>query len=386
MMTMTRTTESTAPTLRASMTLLLAFELGERGWKLGFTTGMGQRARVRQIPAGTVDRIIEEIARAKRRLQLPPDTAVVSCYEAGRTGFWLHRWLLAHGVTNHVVDSSSIEVNRRARRAKTDRLDLAGLLNLLARYLLGDQRVWRVVRVPSVAEEDARQLHRAWESLQQDRSRLLCRLQGLLSTQGLRLRIDDDFLQRLDAARLWDGRPVPEGLRQRIRRVWTQLELVNAQLKELVAARRALTPEPGTALSRYVDALPTLRGIGSIGAWMLATEIFGWRQIQNRRELAALVGLVPAPYQSGETNHDQGITRAGNKHVRRLMVQLAWSWVRYQPESALTQWYERRFGRGSRRMRRIGIVALARKLLIALWRYVDQGEIPDGAIVKCQAA
>jgi transposase len=258
--------------------LLLAFELGERVWKLGFTTGMGQRPRIRQIAAGAVGRICEEIARAKNRSKLPADAPVMSCYEAGRDGFWLHRWLLAQGVTNHVVDSSSIEVNRRARRAKTDRLDLAGLLNLLARYLLGDQRVWRVVHVPSVEDEDARQLHRTWESVQQDRSRLMCRLQGLLVTQGVRLRIDDEFLRRLEAARLWDGTPVPAGLKHRILRVWTQLELLNTQREELEAMRDALVPDPQTATGRYVDALPTLRGIGPIGAWVLATEIFGWRQ------------------------------------------------------------------------------------------------------------
>ena len=196
MMTMTRTTEST-PANTSAINLLLAFELGERSWKLGFTTGLGQRPRIRQIPAGAVDRVLEEIARAKRRLHLADDTLVVSCYEAGRDGFWLHRWLVAQGVTNHVVDSSSIEVNRRARRAKTDKLDLVGLLNLLARYLAGDQRAWRVVHVPSVAEEDARQVHRTWESVQQDRCRLRCRLQGLLVTQGVRLRINATFLQQL---------------------------------------------------------------------------------------------------------------------------------------------------------------------------------------------
>ena len=157
----------------------------ERAWKIGFTTGMGQRPRIRQIAAGAVDRVLDEIARAKSRLKLATDTPVVTCYEAGRDGFWLHRWLVAQGLTNHVVDSSSIEVNRRARRAKTDRLDVTGLLNLLARYFLGDHRVWRVVRVPTVAEEDARQLHRTWESVQQDRSRLLCRLQGLRARPGV---------------------------------------------------------------------------------------------------------------------------------------------------------------------------------------------------------
>ena len=173
MKTTTRVHESTAPGSIPSITLLLAFELGERTWKLGFTTGLGQRPRIRQVPAGAVDRVLEEIARAKRRLKLPVDTPVISCDEAGRDGFWLHRYLVAHGVTNSVVDSSSIEVKRRARRAKTDNLDLAGLLTLLARYLAGDRRAWHVVRVPSVADEDARQLHRTWETVQQDRTRLI---------------------------------------------------------------------------------------------------------------------------------------------------------------------------------------------------------------------
>ena len=136
MITTTRTAESTAPT----SCLLLAFELGQRSWKLGFSVGMGQRPRIRQIPAGAVGTLATEIERAKKRLGLPADSPVMSCYEAGRDGFWLHRYLVALGITNYVVDSSSIEVNRRARRAKTDRLDLAGLLSLLARYVLGDRR------------------------------------------------------------------------------------------------------------------------------------------------------------------------------------------------------------------------------------------------------
>jgi transposase len=386
MMTTTRTIESTAPTSTSTINLLLALELGERSWKLGFTTGLGQRPRIRQVPASAVGRVLEDIARAKRRLQVAAATPVVSCYEAGREAFWLHRYLVAQGITNHVVDSSSIEVPRRARRAKTDKLDLAGLLTLLARYLAGDRRAWHVVRVPSVADEDARQLHRTWETVQQDRTRLICRLQELLTTQGVRVPIRDDFPAQLEAARLWDGTPVPPGLQARLRRVWVQLELLNTQLAELEAERAALPVDPASVTGRYVTRLPTLRAIGPVGAWVLATEIFGWRDIRNARQLGGLVGLVPAPFQSGETDHDQGITRAGNRHVRRLMVQLAWSWRRYQPTSALTQWYEAKFGRGSRRQRRIGIVALARKLLIALWRYVEHGEIPEGAIVKGPAA
>jgi transposase len=386
MITMTRTEESTAVAPATAPTLLLAFELGERSWKLGFTTGLGQRPRMRQIPARATERVVEEVGRAKARFRLSADAPVASCYEAGREGFWLHRWLVAHGVQNHVIDSSSIEVNRRARRAKTDRLDLGGLLNVLARYSQGDAHAWRVVRVPSLEEEDARQLHRTRETVQQDRNRVINRLKALLLTQGLALPIDAKFLTRLEAARLCDGRPIPAGLHGRLQRNWAQLAFLNRTLAELDAERGALPVNPTSPLGRYVHALPTLRGIGPIGSWTLATEIFGWRQIKNGRELGALVGLVPAPYQSGETAHDQGITRAGHKHVRRLMVQLAWSWVRYQPGSALTRWYQGKFGHGGRRLRRIGIVALARKLLVALWRYVEHGEIPEGAIMTGHAA
>jgi len=381
MTTMTRHQESTA----APASLLLAFELSERTWKLGFTVGRGQRPRFRQIPAGALDALAQEIARAKSRLSLPADAPVVSCYEAGREGFWLHRYLVAQGIVNYVVDSSSIEVNRRARRAKTDALDLAGLLSLLVRFVHGEARVWHVVRVPSVADEDARQVHRLRETLQQERTRLLNRLQGLLTTQGLTIPLHADFGDRLAAARLWDGTPVPAGLQHRLRQGWAHLVFLNAQLAEVDQRRTALAADPQTVSGRCVEQLQTLRGIGSIGAWSLTTEIFGWRQIHNRRELGALVGLVPAPYQSGATSHDQGITRAGNRHVRRMIVQLAWSWLRYQPTSALSRWYRERFSQG-RRLRRIGIVALARKLLVALWRYLETGAVPDGAILKPHAA
>jgi transposase len=377
-MPMTRPIESTAPTGG----MLMAFELGQRSWKLGFTVGMGQRPLVRQIPAGAVDALATEITRAKKRLGLSADAPVTSCYEAGRDGFWLHRYLVAMGVTNYVVDSSSIEVNRRARRAKTDSLDLAGLLSLLARYALGDQRAWRVVRVPTVAEEDARHLPRTLEALTQDRTRLVNRLKSLLATQGLSLPINAQFLKRLSAARLWDGAPVPPGLQERLTRTWTQLEEVDGQMRDLKALHRRRPEQLPPATSRALAQLLTVRAIGPIGASVLATEIFGWRRIRNGRELGALVGLVPAPYQSGQIDYDQGITRAGNAHVRRVMVQLAWGWIRHQPDSALTHWYQQRFGGGGTRVRKIGIVALARRLLIALWRYLETGAVPDGAQLK----
>ena len=377
MATMTRERECNAPTTA----LLMALELGQRSWKLGFSTGIGQRSRVRQIAAGAVEAVANEILKAKLRLGLPPDAPVMSCYEAGREGFWVHRYLVAHGVTNHVVDSSSIEVNRRARRAKTDRLDLASLLNLLARYVQGDRRVWRVVRVPSVTDEDARHVPRTWETLTADRTRLINRITGLLLTQGVHLPIDKDFLAHLRTAQIWDGSPVPPGLQERLRADWALLQQVEGQLRER-KARAADLLDRRTRTSRVIDKLQQVQAIGRTGAWVLATEIFGWRQITNRRQLGNLVGLVPAPYQSGDTAHDQGITRAGNHHVRRVMVQLARGWLRYQPTSALTAWYQRRFSQGGKRLRRIGIVALARKLLIALWRYVQTGLMPEGAQLK----
>jgi transposase len=362
--------------------LLLAFELGQRSWKLGFTVGFGQRPRIRQIPARALHLLMSEIAAAKKKLGLPSEAPVISCYEAGRDGFWLHRHLLAQGITNYVVDSSSIEVNRRARRAKTDRLDLVGLLSLLLRYVQGDRRAWRVVRVPSVVEEDARHLPRTVEALTQDRSRLMSRLKSLLTTQGLSLPIDARFLTRLDATRLWDGTAVPPGLQERLSRTWRQLQEVDGQIRELKPLRLVDPAQVTPAASRAHAQLLTMRAIGPIGASVLATEIFGWRCIRNRRELGALVGLVPAPYQSGETDYDQGITRAGNAHVRRVIVQLAWGWTRHQPDSALTHWYQQRFGGGGKRLRKIGIVALARKLLIALWRYLETGVVPEGARLK----
>ena len=378
MQTMTRGTECSAATKQ----LLVAFELGQEWWKVGFTTGWGQRPRTRRIAAGDVQALLTEIARAKVTFRLPADAPVISCDEAGRDGFWLHRFLVAHGVTNHVVDSASMEVNRRKRGSKTDQLDLAGLLNLLARYLAGDRRCWRVVRVPTLADEDARQLHRTLETLQADRTRLINRVKAVLATLGVRLPVKSEFLGALETARVWDGQPIPLGARQRMERDWRQLQDIEAQLDEVRAARATLPVDVETTTGRYVHTLQTLRAIGPGGAWVLTTEIFGWREIHNPRQLGALIGLVPARYQSGETQRDLGITRAGNTHVRRMMVQLAWGWLRYQPGSALSRWYQQQFGHGAKRLRRIGIVALARKLLIALWRYVDAGVLPEGAQLK----
>jgi transposase len=375
----TATTRHSESTAEGPM-LMLAFELAEAHWKLGFTTGAAQRARRRQIPARDIERLGTEIAAAKRRFGLPADAPVTSCYEAGREGFWLHRCLEARGIRNLVVDSSSIEVKRRARRTKTDRVDLDGLLRLLGRYLSGEQHAWSVVHVPSIAAEDARQLEREIETVKQDRTRIVNRLRGLLAAQGVRVSVTTALPTRLAKVRVWSGEPLPTGLHARLGREWQHLQTINARITALVAARRRLL-----LLDRVAHPLLTLRGIGESGASVLSCEFFGWRQFRNPRQVGALSGLTPTPYRSGELIREQGIGKAGNRRVRAVMIQLAWAWLRFQPQSALARWYQARFGAGGARLRRIGIVALARKLLIALWRYLDAGVLPEGATVKVAA-
>jgi transposase len=371
-------------------TLYLAVELGQRSWTLGFTIGVGQRPRRRTIPTRDLARLGSELARAKQRFGLDPETPVVSCYEAGPDGFWLHRALTARGIRNVVVDASSIEVNRRARRAKADALDVEKLVEMLVRYVAGERRVWHVVHVPTVAEEDRRHLERERATRVQERTRLLNRIRGLLATHGVVLPLKGEVIAALARVRLWDGTPLPSGLQARLEREWQRVERVTAELRALTQERQQLLRQgprdPRDAVEvrthQQARALSGLRGIGPVLAWNLATELFAWRQFRNRRELGAVLGLVPTPYQSGERRHEQGISRSGNARLRGLAVELAWLWLRHQPLSALSQWYTQRFARGGPRLRRIGIVALARKVVIALWRYVEQGLLPAGALLK----
>jgi transposase len=362
--------------------LFVAFELSEKTWKLGFTTGHGQKPRERSFAAGHQARVLQEVAQAKRRFGLPETAPVVSCYEAGREGFWLHRFLEAQGIINYVADSSSIEVNRRKRRAKSDGLDVRKLLSMLMRFHQGERDVWRVVHVPSVAAEDQRHLHRDLETLKQERASTTTRIKGLLSSQGIRLTSLSKFPAQLDALRLWDGSPIPSGLRQRLLRVYAHHQFLSEQIAALEAERRVLLQNAQEASLEKVRQLMQLKGIGINGAWLLVMEFFGWRAFKNRREVGGLAGLTPTPYQSGESARDQGITKSGNRHVRWMTTELAWSWVRYQPESALSCWFRERFGGGGKRLRRMGIVAVARKLLIALWRFLETGLLPEGAELK----
>lgn len=362
--------------------LYLAFELSEAHWKLGLTIGVGQRPRERNIRSCDLVALRDEIQRAKKRFDLPASVMVVSCYEAGRDGFWLHRYLTQEGIENLVVDSSSIEVNRRQRRAKTDRMDVEKLLSQLIRYRSGDRKVWSVVHVPSVEDEDRRHLNRELSAAKKDRTRHSNRIKGLLVGQGIRLAIKDDFLDRLDAVRTWDGLPLPSGLQVRIRREYERMKLAGRQIKELEMERIEAIRHSEEPSVDMVRQLLQLKGIGLNSAWLYTMEFFSWRKFKNRKEVGALAGLTPTPHESGSRSRERGMSKAGNRHIRGMAVEIAWGWLRYQPDSELTLWYERRFGHGSSRMRRIGIVALARKLLVELWRYLETGVIPKGAVLK----
>jgi transposase len=378
---MTATTCSTECSA-ASATLNVAFELGSKKWTLGFTTGVGQRLRLREIAAGDLKALEKEFVLTKVRFGLLTNARVRSCYEAGRDGFWLHRWLIARGVANVVVESSSIEVNRRARRAKTDRLDVGTLLALLLRWARGERTVWSVVHIPSLDAEAQRQLTREIETVREDRKRVRNRIQGLLATQGIRLELTAGFTARLAEAHTGDGRPLPAAFGTRLAREWAQLHVIEKRLATLTADRDEQIATGTDRVTAVARLLCTVRGVAETSAAVFSAELFGTRTFSNGRQLGALIGLVPVPYRSDQSVRDQGISKAGRAELRRMWIQIAWGWLRWQPDSALTQWFQRRFSAAGGRSKRIGIVALARKLAIALWRYVEHGVVPEGATLK----
>jgi transposase len=365
---------------RGSM-LYLAFELGWTHWRLACSTGVGARPRHRTIAARDLEALRLEIERARKRFGLPADAPVVSCYEAGRDGFWLHRFLEAAGIRNLVVDSSSIEVNRRARRAKSDGLDAGKLLSMLIRFVNGERKVWSVVHVPQVQAEDERHLHRELMTLRKDRTRHTNRIKGWLAGCGLDVAVDGDLPETLSGRRLWDGSAVSPRLQQRVQREYVRRHLVDEQIRQLENERARLIRRADTDNTRMVRDLMRLRGIGPNSAWLYVMEFFGWRRLRNRRQLGSLAGLTPTPFQSGHDDHEQGISKAGNRRIRAMAIEIAWGWLRFQPDSELSQWYERRFGGGSPRLKKIGIVALARKLLVKLWLFLETGEVPQGAVL-----
>jgi transposase len=359
-------------------TLYVAFELGKKTWNLAMTSGFGVAPWLRSVPSRDWRGVERALAQGRVRFGLPAAAPVVSCYEAGRDGFWIHRALEERGIRNRVVDSASIEVNRRARRAKTDRLDALKLVTMLVRVCYGEKKVWSEVHVPSVAAEAARQVSRERTALTQEQTRLTNQMRGWLATWGAALPRRRPTAWWM-TVRDWAEAPLPVEVQARLARAEARLTVLEAQIAELDGQQHAAvtTAAPASALRQLVR----LKGIATRGASVLLDEGLVWRAFRNRRQIGGLLGFAPTPYDSGESVREQGISRAGNNRLQSISIQLAWNWVHWQPLSALTQWYREHFGTG-KRMRRIGIVAVARKLLIALWRYVTTGVVPTGAIVK----
>lgn len=364
----------------SGLVLYMVLELSNKQWKVGFSNE--QKMRQITLDAGDLETLEEQILAAKEKLMLDVSCPVKSCYEAGRDGFWIHRYLVGHGIENMVIDSASIEVNRRQRRAKTDRVDAQSLMRLLMRYCGGEKKVMSVVRVPSIEDEDRRRLHRERGRLIKERGGHSARIKSLLIAHGIRIDMNRFFLPRLKEAKSACGYKVGEELKSEIEREYLRYQLVDEQIKRLESLQKQRAEQEHSKAMQQVNQLMQLKGIGWQSSWILIMEFFAWRCFHNRRELGACAGLAPTPYNSGESEREQGISKAGNKQVRSLMVELSWLWLRYQPESQLTQWYQERYAKGGKRMRRIGIVAMARKLLIALWRYLEDGVIPEGAVFK----
>jgi transposase len=306
----------------------------------------------------------------------------VSCYEAGWEGFWLARWLEKQGIKNYVLDSASIEVSRKSKHKKTDRVDAEKLMNQLLRYETGERTALTVVRVPSDESEDLRHLHRERDVLVKERGRHWVRIKSLLRCQGLRVTSKVKFVEQLQHLTRWDDSPVPAELTAEIEREWRRYELVSGQVKAMEKLQKDRVAALGDTPYKMISQLMQLKSVGWQSAWILVMEFFAWRQFRNGRQVASLSGLTPTPYNSGESVREQGISKAGNRRIRKLMIELGWMWLRNQPNSTLTRWYQERFAHGGKRQRRIGIVALARKLLVALWRYIENGEIPAGAVLK----
>jgi transposase len=376
----------------AVIRILVAIELSKKSWIVGANTPLKAKTSQFQLAAGDWQALLKLIERLRhqvaRELERPVvEIEVISCYEAGYDGFWLHHLLEAHGVRNHVLDPASLLVNRRAKSAKTDGIDVERMQRALGRYLRGEMDACSVVRVPSLEDEDAKRLHRERKRLISERVQHVNRIKGLCALHGIYdyrpLRADRKA--QLEGLRTGDGRPLPSRLNAEIRRELQRLELVVQMIKEVEAERDAIIEEAAPQHPN-ADKIKVLAGLSSIGpefATRLVGEVF-YRSFDNRRQLASFAGIAPSPWSSGSIARDQGISKSGSSTVRTTMIELAWLWLRFQPGSALSIWFRERVNDGKGRVRRIAIVALARKLLVALWRYLEAGLVPTGAVFKAR--
>jgi len=367
--------------------IFVSLELSRSNWLVtSLSPGQGEKMSKRSIQAGDVAGLMKLFADLKRGAQARTGRScpIITIQEAGLDGFWLHRVLQQEGTESHVVDPASIATPRRRRRAKTDRLDGETLLRALLAYKRGEPRVCAMVVAPSPEEEDRRRLCRERRTLIAERIEHVNRIKGLLFAQGISgyMPLRHDRRVRLDALHTGDGRVLPSHLRAQINRELDRLELLLEQIKSVEAEQDALLagaskPAGERAAPRVVTMLLALKGMGPNFAAVLWSEAF-YRQFSNRRQLAAYAGLAPTPWQSGGIAREQGVSRAGNPRLRTTMIQLAWLWLRHQDGSALARWFKAHSHRG----RKTSIVALARKLLVALWKYVTAGIVIEGAQMK----
>lgn len=373
-------------TLNTVCLMAIMIEIAAAKWLVGSTvsgSGSIRRKALTQQEAGErFEALLAEIGQARARWGVPESARVVVAYEAGQEGFWLVRALRARGIEAEVIDPVSLQVDRRARRAKTDRLDLEALTRALWRYLTGDPTALRTVRVPDETAEDAREWQRERDRLMAERGACRDRIAKKLRTHGIwNLPRSWPSDLRGGTLRTFSGQPLGSMLQTALVMELERLEAAEAKLKALSDARLQLD----TTTVKRAQALAQLRGIGPTGAWALALRLF-WRQFGNRYQVGACVGLVGMPYDSGVQHQDQGISKVGDPKLRALLIELAWMWLRYQPDSTLTRWFIERTHGGGKRHKRVMIVAVARKLAIALWRYLEQGVIPAGARLKPQIA
>ena len=363
-----------------------ALELSEKKWVLAVQLP-GVDRHSRHVLDSCGDRLVSFVERLKARCASAGRkiTRVILTHEAGRDGFWLARFLARHGIEVHVIQPSSLPVDRRARRAKTDMIDVEMLLRTLMAWLRGEPRVCSMVPIPSEADEEARRAHREREDLTRERRSIVNKIDGILATLGVKgyKALRRDRREQLNSARQPGGDPIPQKARARIERLLDRLDLVLKLIDQVESARDAVLKKdaPADEAERMIRSLTDLRSIGPDTATLLVREAFV-RQFRSRRALAGYVGLGGTPFSSGGSEREQGIGKDGNRRVRAAMVELAWMWLRWQSDSALSVWFRSRVGATGGRIKKIMIVALARKLLVALWRYVTDGVIPEGARMK----
>lgn len=366
--------------------LAVSFELSKNSWKLALHDGCREKASIHtvsdDVPLLRLNSAIAVIEQTKQHWQLGSDTQVLIVYEAGQDGFWIQRALRQKGYEALVIDPASLPVERQSRRAKTDRLDAIKLVLALRAWWRGEYDRMHVIKVPSEEAEAQRQLVRDRGELQKECQQHRDRMRKLLRTVGCWEEIDRNFASRLSEGKVtcYDGSPLPNELKDRLDRELARLNLVNQQLVDLEKCLVQTLPEP---IQARIGKLQLLRAIGEVGSMRLVLELY-WRQFDNRRQVGSCVGLVPQPYDSGESRVDQGISKQGNRRVRALLIEMSWLWLRYQPESDISDWFRKRTAGNAqnKRGKRIAIVAVARRLVIALWRYLEQGVVPKGAQLK----